>query len=237
MRSTLLGFAFAGALLLSGQHLVKKLKLQADAASIKEFALPNANSGPTTITFGSDGNLWFTESSGNRIGRIAPDGSGLQEFALPHAGSAPRIIALGSDKNIWFSEHEGSRIGRMSPKGQLVEFTIPTADFAAASRDCAGGGWRDLVWRVQGRQDRACESQGLLYGVSDSDCEQRASRAGGGGGWEYLVLGVQCGEDRAHHDEGCDYGVSYRGREPGAGRYYGGRRREHVVPGAEWAHG
>jgi len=28
---------------------------------------------PTDITTGPDGNLWFTESNGNRIGQITPD--------------------------------------------------------------------------------------------------------------------------------------------------------------------
>src|SRR2546423_13640639 len=55
-----------------------------------EFPLPNPNSGPTTVSIANDGTLWFTESSGNRIGRMAPDGSGLKEFDLPHPGSAPR---------------------------------------------------------------------------------------------------------------------------------------------------
>ncbi len=39
---------------------------------ITEFALPTANSGPTGITAGPDGNLWFTEFNGNKIGWISP---------------------------------------------------------------------------------------------------------------------------------------------------------------------
>src|SRR6266550_1372739 len=55
-----------------------------------EFPLPNPNSGPTTVSIGPDGLLWFTESNGNRIGRMNQDGSGLKEFDLPHPNSAPR---------------------------------------------------------------------------------------------------------------------------------------------------
>src|SRR5262250_1838016 len=79
-----------------------------------EFPLPNPNSGPTTVSIANDGTLWFTESSGNRIGRMAQDGSGLVEFDLPHPGSAPRIITIGSDGNFWFSEHLGNRMGRIT---------------------------------------------------------------------------------------------------------------------------
>src|SRR5689334_25314910 len=75
-----------------------------------EFPLPNPNSGPTTVSVAPDGRLWFTESSGNRIGRMAQDGTHLVEFELPHAGSAPRIITIGSDGNFWFSEHLGNRM-------------------------------------------------------------------------------------------------------------------------------
>src|SRR5215471_12677406 len=91
-----------------------------------EFALPNQNSGPTTVSVAKDGSLWFTESSGNRIGRMNADGSGYQGFTLPNANSGPRIIALGADGNMWFSEHTGNRMGRISPKGELAEFEIPT---------------------------------------------------------------------------------------------------------------
>src|SRR5580692_10918608 len=69
-----------------------------------EFPLPHPASGPTTIAIAPDGNLWFTEGAGNRIGRMRPDGTGLREFDLPHVGSQPRIIAVGADKNVWFTE-------------------------------------------------------------------------------------------------------------------------------------
>src|SRR5688572_9578665 len=70
--------------------------------TVTEFPLPNSGSGPTTVALAQDGTVWFTESAGNRIGRMNPDGSGLREFPLPNANSAPRIIALGADGNMWF---------------------------------------------------------------------------------------------------------------------------------------
>ena len=105
----------------------QRKSLQADG-KVTGFALPNPNSGPTTIAIAPDGTLWFTEGSGNRIGRMAPDGTGIKEFDLPHAGSAPRIITIGSDGNFWFSEHLGNRIGRITPAGVISEFDIPTPD-------------------------------------------------------------------------------------------------------------
>ena len=95
-------------------------------ATLHAIHLPQAHSGPTTVAVAPDGRIWFTEGSGDRIGRMNPDGTGLAEFPLPHAGSAPRIIALGADGNMWFSEHLGNRMGRITPEGVISEFDIPT---------------------------------------------------------------------------------------------------------------
>jgi virginiamycin B lyase len=93
---------------------------------VVSFPLPSPRSGPTTIALAPDGTVWFTESAGNRIGKMNPDGSGLVEYALPNPDSSPRIIALGADGNMWFSEHTGNRIGRITPDGKITEFPIPT---------------------------------------------------------------------------------------------------------------
>ena len=45
----------------------KNVTLQTDGR-FTEFALPHANSGPTTITVTRDGTVWFTEGTGNRSG-------------------------------------------------------------------------------------------------------------------------------------------------------------------------
>jgi virginiamycin B lyase len=42
------------------------------AGLFAEYAGPTAASGPFGIVAGSDGNLWFTEDDGNKIGRITP---------------------------------------------------------------------------------------------------------------------------------------------------------------------
>ena len=85
-------------------------------------------SSPTTIAIAPDGTVWFTESNGNRIGRMNPDGTHLAEFDVPTPDSAPRIIALGADGNIWFSEFNTSKIGRITPEGDVTEFDLPRPD-------------------------------------------------------------------------------------------------------------
>ncbi|HMH50707.1 MAG TPA: FG-GAP-like repeat-containing protein [Candidatus Acidoferrum sp.] len=92
----------------------------------RPFALPNAGSAPVGITAGPDGNLWFTERAGNRIGNITPAGV-ITEFPLPTAGSGPTGIVSGPDGNLWFTERDGNRIGKVTPAGVITEFTLPTA--------------------------------------------------------------------------------------------------------------
>jgi len=95
-------------------------------AQVHFYPLPHERSGPTTVTVAVDGRIWFTESSGNRIGSMNPDGSDLVEFPLPHPNSSPRIIARGADGTLWFSEHTGNRIGRITQNGLITEWDIPT---------------------------------------------------------------------------------------------------------------
>ena len=124
--------------------------------AITEFALPHPASSPTTIALAPDGTVWFTQSNGNRIGRMNPDGSGLTEFDVPTADSSPRIIALGADGNMWFVELNGTidgrvvagnRVGRITMQGEITEFPIPSA--AGSPTNVAVGPDRN-VWYTKG---------------------------------------------------------------------------------------
>jgi streptogramin lyase len=97
---------------------------QAEAVRITEFPLIVPNSSPLGITAGPDGNMWFTEVSGSRIGRITPagvitdwsTGSGIS------TNSRPWGITAGADGNLWFSEEVG-RIGRITTLAVATEFS------------------------------------------------------------------------------------------------------------------
>ena len=120
-------FLFAGLLSL----LLCVLTLTAPAAlalsgKIREFAVPTAFSAPFGITAGPDGNLWFTEFNGNKIGRITTAGV-VTEFAVPTADSGPVGITAGPDGNLWFTE-ERNNIGRITTAGAITEFAVPTAN-------------------------------------------------------------------------------------------------------------
>ena len=111
------------------------------AAQIVEFPVPTAGSRPYTIVAGADGNLWFTESIGNKIGRVTPFGA-ITEFAVPTAGSGPYGICVGPDGDIWFTERFGNQIGRLDLATLLIaEYPIPSFD-AQPWEICAGADGR-----------------------------------------------------------------------------------------------
>jgi|HubBroStandDraft_1064217.scaffolds.fasta_scaffold03288_7 virginiamycin B lyase len=94
-------------------------------SNITQYPVPTANSAPTGIAAGADGALWFTESSGNNIGRITTAGA-ITEYPIPTANSGPNGITAGPDRALWFTETNGNKIGRISVEGAIREFRIPT---------------------------------------------------------------------------------------------------------------
>ena len=83
----------------------------------------SAGSQPRGITAGHDGNLWFTESSGNRMGRITLTGVVTEFSAGITPDSYPHEITVGPDGNLWFTESVGNRVGRITPEGVVTEFS------------------------------------------------------------------------------------------------------------------
>src|SRR5438132_759007 len=87
----------------------------ANAGAFSKFRIPTPKSIPTGITAGRDGNLWFVEHEGDKIGRITPQGA-ITEFAIPTPNSGPAGITAGPDGNVWFAENATDKIGRISPQ-------------------------------------------------------------------------------------------------------------------------
>src|SRR3954449_8473460 len=81
----------------------------------------SANSQPQWIAPGPDGNLWFTEDIGSRIGRITTSG-GVTEFETITGNSHPKGITAGPDGNLWFAEGATgtARIGQITPSGSVT---------------------------------------------------------------------------------------------------------------------
>lgn len=101
----------------------------AGAQTVTHFPTPTFPSRPYSIVAGPDGNLWFTESTGNKLGRITPSGV-ITEFPVPTPASGPYGIAVGREGDLWFTERFANKIGRFSLSTQTFrEYDVPT-DFA-----------------------------------------------------------------------------------------------------------
>jgi hypothetical protein len=73
-----------------------------------------SDSFPGDIKVGFDGNLWFSESETNKIGRITPSGQ-ITEFPIPTPNSSPQGLTRGPDGNVWFTEFNANGIGSIIP--------------------------------------------------------------------------------------------------------------------------
>ena len=68
--------------------------------AITYYSLTKRIRSPYWITLGPDGNMWFTNPTGDTIGRITPKGV-VTEFQLAK-GTHPQTITAAADGNLWF---------------------------------------------------------------------------------------------------------------------------------------
>ena len=164
-------------------------------AQIVEFQIPTAHSRPYTIVAGPDGNLWFTESMGNKIGRISPSGT-ITEFPVPTGASGPYGIAVGPDGNIWFTERFANQIGTLNlTTFQILEFGIPTLDTQPWEIAAGADG---LMWFTEENvyQIGNVTMGGVVTDFMTAGCCFQTGIASGPTGklWYTLEIGDQIGE-------------------------------------------
>lgn len=113
---------------------------------VTEYPVPTANATPFGIAEGQDGNMWFTELDGNKVGRVTPSGS-INEIVLPTGGSAPEDIIKGpaGNRDVWFVESGSSKIGAINVDTlALTEYTsgiTPGAGPSGLALDSSGNIW------------------------------------------------------------------------------------------------
>jgi streptogramin lyase len=105
-----------------------------------EYPIPTFASHPNSIALDLDRTIWFTELSGNKIGKIPWVAGAVTEYTIPTADSSPTGITAGPDGNVWFTEGATNKIGRITPEGVITEFPLPTANSAPAGIVLGPGG-------------------------------------------------------------------------------------------------
>jgi virginiamycin B lyase len=76
------------------------------------------------IVAGPDGALWFTESAGNKIGRITTGGV-FTEYPLSRSNSTPWDITWGPGQALWFTQERSLQIGAIGVAGRISEIALP----------------------------------------------------------------------------------------------------------------
>lgn len=132
MRVRKCAVAVAGALLATSVTGGAADEARADGAApaapaagptIATYAVPTAGAALDSLVRGPDGNLWFAEEKGWKIGRITPAGA-IQELPVEHdAGqtNGPTDLVTGQDGDLWFLSHSGAHVNRMPTSGAYLD--------------------------------------------------------------------------------------------------------------------
>jgi len=84
--------------------------------------------------------MWFTEYTGNKIGKISPATGTITEYDVPTAMAGPNGIAAGPDGNLWFTEYQGNNIGKITPAtGVITEYAIPGSNYGNITNGITAG--------------------------------------------------------------------------------------------------
>jgi len=130
----------------------------APIGALKQHRLPTANSGPRSITNGSDGNRWFVAGNLNSvlesppIGRISPAGE-ITEFPVSCSFCSLSDIVQGPGGVLYYTSNDPV-LGRITTSGQFLD-PIPMPNSNAVAGDIAVHGddvWitdfnNDVLWR------------------------------------------------------------------------------------------
>lgn len=139
------------------------------SGEIALFPIPTPNGGAAGLAAGRNGDFWFTEYLGNKLGHITSTGE-ISEIALEKPKAFPHPIAVAADGTVWFSATGyGGGLLHRTPGGDLVE-----------SPQLAPGPWMALV----------VEASGVVWGtnVFNKSGQGQIWRMGVDGGVKYFAI-------------------------------------------------
>ena len=144
----------ASAILIAGLLISTCPFAYAETSTMVELSPPTASSTPYGLAVDSSGNIWFTEISGNKIGKLTPP-STFQEFSVPTANAAPYGLTIDASGNLWFTERDADKIGKLNPSnGQISEYPV-TSD--SGPREVAIDPWGNIWFCLLYTSDAADE--------------------------------------------------------------------------------
>lgn len=99
-----------------------------DGTFIQNFNEPDGYSSPLFVAVDVDGDVWFTQPTGDAIGEFDPQEGTWNQWSLKK-GSSPFDLTFDTNGNLWFTEFASNEIGFFNPSTHtVVENPIPTPD-------------------------------------------------------------------------------------------------------------
>lgn len=109
-----------------GSHSTTRKPMAFQSGSFAIFPLA-PRSGPSFITFGPDGDAWFSEENGASVYHLTiSTGAAYNVSKSPVTNPYPTQVIIGPDKRLWFPEYVGGGIGTLD-LCQLMESGISAA--------------------------------------------------------------------------------------------------------------
>jgi streptogramin lyase len=125
-----------------GNDKIIEVAPSADGTTVTDtpISIPTAGSNPQQIVAGPDGNMWFTESNTDKVGRVNLNASPktITEFNLS-TGAGPRGIAVGPDKKIWVAEANAKKVGSLKTDGTGYKESLSSEPTATDAEGLALG--------------------------------------------------------------------------------------------------
>ena len=118
--------------------------------SIREYTLPQPNSDLMSPAVDQNGNLWFGEMGGNRLGRYNPATSEITEWSPPQGRSGIMGITVDSTNTIWFAEESANYIGSFVPATcQFKIYPLPMHNGYGAAPNAISFAPDGILWFTQ----------------------------------------------------------------------------------------
>ena len=138
----------------------------APTPTVTTYPLPQAGSGPLSLTVDSANNLWFVENGANKIGELPYGTTTFTEHPVPTLSAGLNGIAVGLDGRIWFTEESQNKIGAMTTAGGFSEF--PTSPSNAGPTGITERGDGTMWYAGEIGDDVGYRSESVNYGGSVS---------------------------------------------------------------------
>lgn len=103
----------------------------AQAADIREWLVPYADSRPRDPYVDAQGRVWFVGQRGNYVAYLEPSSGQFRRYEL-EARALPHNLVVAPDGAVWYAGNGNGHIGRLDPAtGQVQRFPMPDS----AARD------------------------------------------------------------------------------------------------------